>query len=127
MSSAPAPLPQFIPFARCLATTPLHNLIERFEIRPRLPVLEVRGRLQRRHFLRHRHRYELVYARSVFFAQPLDRLLERSWQPQRIGFGLSHRRILRIVQFFARVVGQAILPAAAFQAALFVEYALACS
>jgi len=64
-----------------------HDPVESFETGAGLSFLGKPRRLQSGNLLRHRHRYELIYARSFLFAQPLDRFLQRSRQAQSIGFG----------------------------------------
>jgi hypothetical protein len=65
----------FIGFPGRLSAAPLNDLVESFEIGPRLPIQEEpRGR-ESRNLFRHRRGHELVNTRTVLAAQPLDRPL----------------------------------------------------
>src|SRR3989304_6912527 len=95
VSSSLLPLGRhFIIFAGRLSATPLHDPVESLEICPRSPILKEARRLQSRNLLRHGGSYELIQARSVLLAQPLDRLLERPRQPQGVCPFLCHCLIL---------------------------------
>src|SRR5579863_9251747 len=89
---------QLIVSARFASSAPPHDLIERFEVCPRPPVHEELRRLKRRDLFRHRRRHKLIDARAILPAQPLNSLLERSWQPQRIGSSLFHLLIPPVAQ-----------------------------
>ena len=57
-----------------LSTSPLHDLIESFEIRQCLSIHKKPRRLEGRNLFSYRYGHELVDARSVLPAQPLNRI-----------------------------------------------------
>jgi hypothetical protein len=65
---------QFIARTGRFSASPLHDLIEGLEIRPRLSIREIPRRLECRNLFRNGRSHELVDACSVLAAQPLDRV-----------------------------------------------------
>jgi hypothetical protein len=76
----------FIALPGRLSAATLRDLVEDFEIGPRLSILKETRSDESRHPFRHRRGHKLVNARTILAAQPLDRLFERSRQPQRVCF-----------------------------------------
>jgi hypothetical protein len=69
-----------VAFSRWLPALAIHDLIERIEVCPGLPILKEASCLQGRDLFSHSGSYKLVYAGSVLLAQPLNCLLKGTWQ-----------------------------------------------
>ena len=86
---------------RCLPAIPVEDVQCCLNICFGRPCREELGGLHRTDLLCHSRRYELVDARAVFFADLLDRSLQRHRKPQRIGGSLV-LLVLNSLQGFLR-------------------------
>jgi len=67
---------------------------KRLEIRTRFAISKKLSNLQSRQLFCHRRRYKLIDTSAICLALLFYRLLQRTWQPQRIGSDFRHLLIL---------------------------------